>query len=249
MKTFKIKNYGGNLVESLKRFAESHKDLKIVEAKEVSVSDNDEVKFSIDWDMSNQDATEYFDSEKEVEEYWNDIAKEYGMTTLINWSGSAGGSPEVFFKGPRKNLEKFIYEYLANNDAKEYAKIVEWINEMNDCDFDAVYGESTAKSEIYIIAEDAAKYEYVTLFKNSQGMWEVYKKGYSKRGLDKTKANDLLAKRHDKLYDQRNNANIELGKVSKIMKNGAHGFDSFFEYTQGGSFKTQYREGIRKMAK
>ena len=140
MKAFKVKNYKGNIVESLKRFAESHEDMKIVHAFE----SNDSLK---------------------------------------------------------------------------------------------------------ILAEDAAKYEYVTLFKNSQGMWEVYKKGYSKRGLDKTKANDLLTKRHDKLYDQRNNANIELGKVSKIMKNGAHGFDSFFEYTQGGSFKTQYREGIRKMTK
>lgn len=35
MKTFKIKNYKGNLVESLKRFQESHKDMKIVEASEV----------------------------------------------------------------------------------------------------------------------------------------------------------------------------------------------------------------------
>ena len=34
MKTFKIKNYKGNLVESLKRFSDSHKDMKIVEAVE-----------------------------------------------------------------------------------------------------------------------------------------------------------------------------------------------------------------------
>lgn len=34
MKTFKIKNYKGNLVESLKRFQESHKDMKIVEVCE-----------------------------------------------------------------------------------------------------------------------------------------------------------------------------------------------------------------------
>ena len=141
MKTFKIKNYKGNIVESLSRFQESYKDMKIIEA---------------------------------VEE---------GNTLKIN------------------------------------------------------------------VEEANVKYEYVTLFKNSQGMWEVYKKGYSKRGLDKTKANDLLDKRHDKLYVQRNNANIEFGKVSKIIQNGAHGFDSFFEYTQGGSFKTQYREGIRKMTK
>ena len=141
MKTYKVKNYKGNLVESLSKFQESYKDMKIIEA---------------------------------VEE---------GNTLKIK------------------------------------------------------------------VEEANVKYEYVTLFKKSQGTWEVYKKGYSKRGLDKTKANDLLTKRHDKLYDQRNNANIELGKVSKIMKNGANGFDSFFEYTHGGSFKTQYREGIRKMEK
>lgn len=34
MKTFKIKNYKGNIVESLKRFSESHKGMKIVEACE-----------------------------------------------------------------------------------------------------------------------------------------------------------------------------------------------------------------------
>lgn len=34
MKTYKVKNYKGNLVESLKRFQESHKDMKIVEACE-----------------------------------------------------------------------------------------------------------------------------------------------------------------------------------------------------------------------
>lgn len=34
MKTYKIKNYKGNLVESLSRFQNSHKDMKIVEACE-----------------------------------------------------------------------------------------------------------------------------------------------------------------------------------------------------------------------
>lgn len=34
MKTFKIKNYKGDLVESLSKFQESHKDMKIVEVVE-----------------------------------------------------------------------------------------------------------------------------------------------------------------------------------------------------------------------
>lgn len=34
MKTYKIKNYKGNLVESLKKFSDSHKGMKIVEAIE-----------------------------------------------------------------------------------------------------------------------------------------------------------------------------------------------------------------------
>ena len=34
MKTFKVKNYKGNLVESLKKFSDSHKGMKIVEACE-----------------------------------------------------------------------------------------------------------------------------------------------------------------------------------------------------------------------
>ena len=40
MKTFKVKNYKGNLVESLKKFSDSHKGMKIVEA----VEDKDELK-------------------------------------------------------------------------------------------------------------------------------------------------------------------------------------------------------------
>ena len=34
MKTYTVKNYKGNLVESLKKFSDSHKDMKIVEAIE-----------------------------------------------------------------------------------------------------------------------------------------------------------------------------------------------------------------------
>ena len=34
MKTYTVKNYKGNLVESLKRFSDSHKGMKIVEACE-----------------------------------------------------------------------------------------------------------------------------------------------------------------------------------------------------------------------
>lgn len=35
MKTYKVKNYKGNIVESLKKFSESHKEMKIVEVVEV----------------------------------------------------------------------------------------------------------------------------------------------------------------------------------------------------------------------
>ena len=34
MKTFKIQNYKGNIIESLKKFSDSHKGMKIVEAIE-----------------------------------------------------------------------------------------------------------------------------------------------------------------------------------------------------------------------
>lgn len=40
MKTFKVKNYKGNLVESLSKFQKSHKGMKIVEA----VEDDEELK-------------------------------------------------------------------------------------------------------------------------------------------------------------------------------------------------------------
>ena len=40
MKTYKVKNYKGNLVESLSRFQKSHKGMKIVEA----IEDEEELK-------------------------------------------------------------------------------------------------------------------------------------------------------------------------------------------------------------
>jgi len=43
MKTYTVKNYKGNLVESLKKFSDSHKGAKIVEA----VEENDELKIRI----------------------------------------------------------------------------------------------------------------------------------------------------------------------------------------------------------
>ena len=43
MKTYTVKNYKGNLVESLKKFSDSHKGVKIVEA----VEDNDELKIRV----------------------------------------------------------------------------------------------------------------------------------------------------------------------------------------------------------
>ena len=44
MKTYKVKNYKGNLVESLSKFQKSHKDMKIVEA----VEDEEELKIKVE---------------------------------------------------------------------------------------------------------------------------------------------------------------------------------------------------------
>ena len=144
MKTYKVKNYKGNLVESLSRFQKKYPGMKICEAVEVNVSEaaNIEEQFSIDWDTSNKDATEYFNSETEAKKYWNSVVKKYGIKFWMNFTGSAGGNPEVTFKGSKKNLEKFIFEYLAHGDKKEYAEAVDDINEFNDTDFSKQYNES-----------------------------------------------------------------------------------------------------------
>lgn len=52
-KTYKVKNYKGNIVESLKKFSESHKGMKIVEAKE---ADN-ELKIKVKESMQTFDDT------------------------------------------------------------------------------------------------------------------------------------------------------------------------------------------------
>lgn len=51
MKTYKIKNYKGNLVESLKRFSDSYKGMKIVEAIEVK----DGLKIKVEEAKSNKE--------------------------------------------------------------------------------------------------------------------------------------------------------------------------------------------------
>jgi len=141
---FKVKNYKGNLVESLKRFSDSHKGMKIVEACEdgddlkikAEASSTNEISFSIDWDGSNETATKYFHSEIEAKKYWKSVSKKYGINISVKWSND---DSEVFFNGEKKKLEKFIFEYLANNDDKKYAEAIDWINEMNDTNFSKTY--------------------------------------------------------------------------------------------------------------
>lgn len=66
MKTFKIKNYKGNLVESLSKFQESHKDMKIVEA----VEEGDTLKITVNEGIS----------------YISDgLLKSPTVNTLIDW--------------------------------------------------------------------------------------------------------------------------------------------------------------------
>ncbi len=53
MKTFKVKNYKGNLVESLSKFQKSHKGMKIVEACE----DGDDLKIKAEESEKLEEAT------------------------------------------------------------------------------------------------------------------------------------------------------------------------------------------------
>ncbi len=79
MKTYKVKNYKGNLVESLSRFQKSHNSMKIVEA----VEDGDNLKIKAD----------------------NSISISYFSTTSKNeW----GDNLEFFYFKNEKDIEEFL---------------------------------------------------------------------------------------------------------------------------------------------
>lgn len=78
MKTFKIKNYKGNIVESLKKFSDSHKGIKIVEAKEV----DNELKIKV------KESTQTFDDaiKNEILKVFEnnvDLEKDYDTSFVV----------------------------------------------------------------------------------------------------------------------------------------------------------------------
>ena len=80
MKTFKIKNYKGNLVESLSRFAKSHKGMKIVEA----VEEKDELKIKINEAVDDSFKTKFYVSCTSGNDPKNDEVELHTMKDLYN---------------------------------------------------------------------------------------------------------------------------------------------------------------------
>lgn len=78
MKNFTVKNYKGNLVESLKKFSDSHKGMKIVEAKEV----DNELKIKV------KESTQTFDDniKNEILKVFEnnvDLEKDYDTSFVV----------------------------------------------------------------------------------------------------------------------------------------------------------------------
>lgn len=78
MKTFKIKNYKGNIVESLKKFSDSHKGMTILEAKEV----DNELKIKV------KESTQTFDDaiKNEILKVFEnnvDLEKDYDTSFVV----------------------------------------------------------------------------------------------------------------------------------------------------------------------
>ena len=103
MKTFKIKNYKGNLVESLSKFQESHKDMKIVEAVEegnilkITCNENDLVKE--DYESTLLDSTKYFKLCSWVNDYGRTMYDAYG---------------KEYFKDERWDFDKSSIRFSIN---------------------------------------------------------------------------------------------------------------------------------------
>ena len=97
MKTYKVKNYKGNLVESLSKFQKSHKGMKIVEACE----DGDDLKIKAEESEKLEEAAgkKVYIVELDFEEHDIDVP-EAVFTTLAaakKWiKNNSQGQPEDF---------------------------------------------------------------------------------------------------------------------------------------------------------
>ena len=96
MKTFKIKNYKGNIVESLSKFQESHKDMKIVEA----IEEGDTLKITVN-EGSSYVGARYIDSPT-LDQLVNLLVKfqktypELKNKKIYAFTGKEGAEPYVF---------------------------------------------------------------------------------------------------------------------------------------------------------
>jgi hypothetical protein len=82
MKKYTVKNYKGNLVESLSKFQKSHKNMKVIEAIEegnslkITCNENDLVKE--DYESKLLDSTKYFKICSWVNDYGHTVHDAYG---------------------------------------------------------------------------------------------------------------------------------------------------------------------------
>jgi len=110
MKTYRIKNYKGNLVESLKRFSESHEGMKIVEACEKA--DRLEIKA----EDYNQDHA------KEIVKWLNDKIKDLFDLTI---SDDLSNGDSEHTKELLKMFEEFLKQLFPNEkyELDEFTKL------------------------------------------------------------------------------------------------------------------------------
>lgn len=121
MKTYKVKNYKGNLVESLKKFSDSHKGMKIVEAcedgddlkiKAEESAENTSIKEEVEpSDVGENGFVEYAFKPKTLDvdtvlEILNKFKKEHGNTGVVVWYNNPDNKYRITYS-PSRNLVCF----------------------------------------------------------------------------------------------------------------------------------------------
>jgi len=135
MKTYKVKNYKGNLVESLKKFADSHKGLKIVEAKEINEGLLKMLKIKTSRSPKDDETlktlvAKHFQmivavlSDKECEEYCKDVLKKLDVSnpSIKKILDTAKSDNVKIDKTNEKDFLDFVRKYaeMAIEDPRKF---------------------------------------------------------------------------------------------------------------------------------
>ena len=146
MKTFKVKNYKGNLIESLSRFQKSHKGMKIIEACE----EKNELKIKAEESEKIEEESKTFSAtEDRIEKKHNRL--DDLLYTKFDWNGSNTISYSDFLI----ELKHFLRKYPKLKNEKMNVRLTVGDENYEGEIVGFLHSDSTARNVAWLLANDS----------------------------------------------------------------------------------------------